>query len=192
MTKPQVLHDASGVITEIPNVGIVSAYGTAVPANGVQGYAPGCRFIKIDGNSIGTVSYINIGTRTSAAFVAEGLGGLISVSYVFGDAAPADGPFFVADRALVVQSIYVRITVAGSDAGAVTAAVKKANSTVSLTTGAQLHSGTINLKGTADVNQILSVTAGNAAIPDRWCIGLDVTGVTTAARGVISMILQPA
>lgn len=184
------LHDGTGEIAKDPDLGILHCYGSNIPTG--PGYAPGCRFIKTNGVSISTVSYINIGTKASANFVVEGLGGIISVSYVFGDATPIDGPFFIADRALVVQSIYARITVAGTDPGAVTAVVRKANSTVAISGGAGLHSGTINLKGTVDTNQIMSVTAGNASIPDRWAIGLDVTGVTTAARGVISMILQPA
>lgn len=67
MSKPLNLHDATGVILEVPNVGILDAYGATVPADGVSGYATGCLFRHTDGGD-GTALYLNEGTSTSADF----------------------------------------------------------------------------------------------------------------------------
>ena len=148
--------------------------------------------MKTNGTTIGTVDYVNIGTKAAANFVQAGLNGGISVNYVYGDATPIDGPFFVAYRDYLVISIVARVLVAGTDASAVTAQVKKANTGTALGSGEALHSGTINLKGTVDANQTVTLNAtGTITILDRFAIGLDVTGTTTAARGVISMVLVP-
>lgn len=191
MSKGLNLHTGDGIIAKDPNKGILHAYGDVIPTG--PGYAPGCKFLKTNGNSIGTVEYVNVGTRLAANFVSSGLGGAVSVPYVYGDAAAIDGAFWTADRSYLLLSIIARITVAGTDAGAVTAQVRKTNNGVTIASGAALHSGTINLKGTVDTNQImtLSTTPGITTIADRWSIGLDVTGVTTAARGVVSLLLLP-
>lgn len=104
--------------------------------------------------------------------------------------APADGIVFVASRAYTVKAIRVRPLVAGIDAGAVTAVIKKAPSGTAIAAGTALHSGTADLKGTINVNQTLTVTVTTIAAGDA--IGIDVTGVTTAATGVISIQLMPA
>ena len=108
--------------------------------------------------------------------------------------APADGFAFVANRAYTVKAIRVRPLVAGTDGGAVTLVVKKAPSGTAIAAGTALHTGTANLKGTINANQslTLSVTASDLAIAAGDCIGIDVTGVTTAAVGVVSIELAPA
>jgi hypothetical protein len=115
------------------------------------------------------------------------------VNYVYGDAAPADGVFFVADRPYFIVSAVARIIVAGTDPGVVTAQIRKANNTASLPAGAVLHAGTINLKGAVDTNQVVALVAneGTRTIQTNWSVGMDVTGVTTAARGVVSLLLLP-
>lgn len=67
MARPQVLHDGTGIIMEVPGVGILQAHGPTVPADGTAGYAPGCLFQHNDG-STGTMFYVNEGSVTSAAF----------------------------------------------------------------------------------------------------------------------------
>lgn len=67
MARPTNLHDASGVITEAPGVGILDAYGTTVPTDGEVGYATGCTFRHTDGGS-GTALYANKGTDTACNF----------------------------------------------------------------------------------------------------------------------------
>lgn len=186
------IHDGLGIIAKDPSVGILQAYGNTVPG-AVAGYAPGCQFHKTNGSTIGTVLYINIGTKASANFVSAGMAAAISVNYVYGDATPIDAPFFVADRIYTLQSIIVRPIVAGTDAGAVTGQIRKAASTGVLSSGVVMHSGTINLKGTIDVNQTLTLLTGAAVtVQAGTSIGLDVTGTTTAARGVVSLLLLPS
>lgn len=109
-------------------------------------------------------------------------------------ASSVDKVSFVATRAYIVKSITGRPTVAGTDAGAVTAVIKKAASATAITAGTALHSGTYNLKGTADTIQslTLSTTASDLLIPAGTCIGIDFTGTLTAATGVVTVMLAPA
>lgn len=186
------IHDGTGIIARDPAIGILHAYGSTVPAANTPGYAPGCRFMKTNGNSIGTVDYVNVGTKTAANFVQGGLTGGSTVSYVYGDASAIDGAFFVADRDYLVTSIIARVTIAGTDVSAVTGQIRKANNGTAIASGAVLHSGTINLKGTIETNQVMTLNAvGTITITNRFAIGLDVTGVTTAARGVITVAMVP-
>lgn len=48
--------------------GILDCYGTTVPSDDATGYAPGCHFKKVDGTTLDTVLYINIGTRAACNF----------------------------------------------------------------------------------------------------------------------------
>lgn len=76
--KTQQLHDSTGVLERLPNVGIMKAVGTTVPTDGSAGYAPGCLFIDTDG-AAGSQFYINEGTNTSCDFnllTGVGLSGL--------------------------------------------------------------------------------------------------------------------
>lgn len=108
-------------------------------------------------------------------------------------ASSVDKISFVATRAYVVKGITARVEVAGTDAGAVTAAVKKAASGTAIASGTALHSGTINLKGTAATNQALtlSTTDSDLEIPAGTAIGIDFTGVLTSATGVVTVTLAP-
>lgn len=105
----------------------------------------------------------------------------------------ADVSFFVANRDYRVIGITARIEVAGTDGSAVTGAVKKAASGTDIAAGTALHSSTINLKGTVNTNQALTVstTYADLDIPAGTAIGLDLTGTPTAARGVVSVFLVP-
>ena len=118
----------------------------------------------------------------------------VIVNWVYGDATPIDSAFFVADRAYRVHKILGRSTIAGTDGGAVSAVVKKAPSATAIASGTALHSGTIDLKTTADTSFsaiTLSATTAALDLAAGDAIGLDVTGTTTAARGVITVILVP-
>ena len=109
-------------------------------------------------------------------------------------AASVDKSFFIATRKYRVLGIIARVTAAGTDGGAVTAAVKKAASGTAIASGTALHSGTIDLKGTADTNQTLtlSTTDTDLDIASGDAIGLDFTGTLTAATGVVTVRLAPA
>ncbi len=189
MSKPLNLHDGSGQIAKSPSDGILEAFGPTVPTG--AGYAPGCVFIKTNGNSLGTVSYVNVGTKLVANFVPSA--GFLSINYSYGDALAIDAAFFVADRQYVVQSILVRPLVAGTDGGAVTAQIRKAPTGTAPASGTVLHSGTANLKGTIHTNQTLTLVAGLATltINNGNALVFNPTGVTTAARGLVSVLLLP-
>lgn len=119
--------------------------------------------------------------------------GLFVVSFVYGEALSIDQVFFVAHRAYKVKAITVRPLVAGTDAGAVTAEIRKAASGTAINAGTILHTGTADLKGTINTNQALTLTATAAdlLLAAGDALGIDVTGVQTAARGLVSVALQP-
>lgn len=120
-------------------------------------------------------------------------GGFMAITIPY-TASSVDQTYFVATRSYVVTGIIGRPTVAGTDAGAVTAVVKKTASGTAITSGTALHSGSFNLKGTAHTNQTLtlSTTASDLQIAAGTSIGVDWTGVLTAAVGSITVMLAPA
>jgi hypothetical protein len=109
------------------------------------------------------------------------------------NATSVDMVMFTASRACVVTGIIGRVDTAGTDAGAVTAQVRKVPSGTALTGGTVLHTGTYNLKGTANANQVLtlSTTDGALRLAAGDSIVLDFTGVLTAAAGCISVTCAP-
>lgn len=132
---------------------------------------------------------------------AHGAGGLpldqsppITVTGMYGELTPpTDLCFFVADRAYRVHSITVRPLVAGTDAGAVTGTVNKAPSGTAIASGTALHTSTFNAKGTINTNQALTLSATSSALnlAAGDALGIDFTGTTTAARGIVTVILFP-
>lgn len=109
------------------------------------------------------------------------------------DPGIADTSFFIAPRQCRVRSIVARIDTAGTDAGAVTGAIKKAASGTAVASGTALHTGTIDLKGTAATNQTLtlSATATDLELSAGDCIGFDLTGTPTAAVGSVTVEIEP-
>ncbi len=193
MSRALNIHDGLGEVAKDPSLGILLAYGSTVPAAATLGYAPGCQFIKTNGTGLSTTRFVNIGTRASSLFVTEGLSGAYAVSFNYGEATAIDDPFFVASRALQVQSIIVRPLVVGSDASGVTAEIRKAASGVAIASGTVLHTGSANLRVGANTNQTLALSATPATIllAAGDAIGMDVTGTTTAARGLVTVLLLP-
>lgn len=63
------LQDGTGTIAQTPGVGINIQTGSAIPANGSVGFAPGCVFLLQ--TSTGSVVYVNTGTLASCTFTAE-------------------------------------------------------------------------------------------------------------------------
>lgn len=121
-----------------------------------------------------------------------GDGGFLPVTAEW-TASSVDKVFFVADRAYRVKGAIARVTVAGTDAGAVTVAVRKVASGTAITSGTAIHSGTANLKDTANTNQTLtlSTTSTDLDIPAGTCLAVDFTGVLTAATGAVTVSLAP-
>src|SRR5690242_11980775 len=64
--------------------------------------------------------------------------------------------FFIANRPYRVKNITARVEVAGTDGGGVTAVIGKVPSGTAVASQTALHSGSINLKGTAATKQILT------------------------------------
>ena len=108
-------------------------------------------------------------------------------------ATSVDMTIFTATRACVVTGITGRVDTAGTDASAVTAQVRKVPTGTALTGGTVLHTGTYNLKGTANANQplTLSTTDGALRLAAGDSVVIDFTGVLTAAAGCISVTLAP-
>ncbi len=109
-------------------------------------------------------------------------------------ASSVDKTFYVAPRAMIVQAINARVEVAGTDGSAVTAVIRKVPSGTAITSGTALHSGSINLKGTAATNQALtlSTTATTVALAAGDALAIDFTGTLTSATGVVSVAMCPA
>lgn len=187
MSKPLSMHDGTGVIARDPARGTLLAYGTAVPALNAVGFAPGCKYVKIDGTTLGTIEFVNVGTRAAANFVQTSLNGPIAVPFAYN--APDDQPIFVADRAYTVVSIVGRVLVAGTG-GAATVQIRRCASGTAVSGGTAVHSGSFNLVGTVDANQ--SLTVNSPSLPSGSSLGFDVTGTTTSARGVLTVLLIPA
>jgi hypothetical protein len=118
--------------------------------------------------------------------------GFVNVNIEY-NASSVDKSSFVATRQYRVKAITGRVTAAGTDVSAVTAAVKKAASGTAIASGTALHSGTMDLKGTANTNQALtlSTTSSDLDIATGDAIGPDFTGTLTAATGVITVTLAP-
>lgn len=122
-----------------------------------------------------------------------GTGGFVPVNIEY-NASSVDKTSFVATRAYRVHGIAGSPTVAGTDASAVTAAIKKASGTTAIASGTALHSSTFNLKGTINTVQTLtlSTTASDLEIAAGDRIGVDFTGTLTSATGTITVMLAPA
>lgn len=118
-----------------------------------------------------------------------GAGGGETVTYYFGP-TPIDTPFWVAPYACTVTSISFRPV--ASAAGA-TLVVKKAPSGTAVASGTALHSNNFTLDGTANTNQAgtLSATAAARDLAAGDALGIDVTGTTTNATGVVTVTVVP-
>lgn len=123
--------------------------------------------------------------KTNAGFVFE------SVSWL---ASSVDQTFFVATRRMIVRSIAARVEVAGTDGGAVTAVIRKVPSGTAITSGTALHTGSINLKGTAATVQTLtkSATPSDLVLAAGDSLAIDFTGTLTSATGAVTVHLVPA
>ena len=131
---------------------------------------------------------------SSISFAGGGLGGteLVVAQYVYtAQSLAVDCPFYIADRSVTVLSINLRVEIAGTDAGAVTCQIRKVASGTAVASGTVLHSGTGNLKGTAATNQAitLSTTASDLTLPSGTALGFDLTGISTAAVGCVTVVL---
>lgn len=190
MSKHLNIHDGTGIIAKDPNQGILLAYGSTVPAANTIGFAFGCKFIRTSGTTIGTTEYVNIGTKAAANFVQTAQNGLVVASLVW-DATITDRTFFTApsNMAFTILSVVARVTVAGTG-GACTAQIRRPASGTAISSGAGVHSGTINLVGTVDTNQAMTITSPNLTAGQS--LAFDLTGTPTSAVGSVSVFMVPA
>lgn len=108
-------------------------------------------------------------------------------------ASSVDKTFFVADRSYTVKNVSVRVSAAGTDAGAVTLVVEKTPDGTAIGSGTNLSSDTANLKGTANtkVDLTLSTTASDLNLAVGDALSVNFTGTMTAATGVVTVSLAP-
>jgi hypothetical protein len=123
-----------------------------------------------------------------------GTGSFLTRSLNWTPTSSATAIMLVVPRTVVIQSIVARVETAGSDGGTVTATIYKAPSGTAIGSGVALHSGTINLKGTAATNQTLtlSTVAGALEVAAGSAIGIVFTGTLTAAVGGVTVSFNPA
>lgn len=116
----------------------------------------------------------------------------VTATCVYGEALALDSAFWIAPRACRVRSITHRPLVVGSDGGAVTALIRKVPSGTATASGTSLHaSGSFNLKNTINTNDAgIVVETDDRLLAAGDALALDVTGITTAARGIVVVALE--
>lgn len=114
---------------------------------------------------------------------------VFTVQWVYGEGTQIDNFFWTAPVACRVVGINNRPLVVGSDGSAVTAVVKKAASGTAIASGTALMSDTFDLKATINTNVAgtLSATSSDLDIAAGTSLGIDFTGVLTAARGCVTI-----
>lgn len=106
-------------------------------------------------------------------------------------AAEVDTHIFTAVRPCIVRAISYIPRVIGSDGGAVTLALMKIDAVEAPSAATIMHSGTANLKGTADTVQNLTLAAIAAlTLAAGNGLAIDVTGTLTAVVGVLTVELE--
>jgi hypothetical protein len=101
-------------------------------------------------------------------------------------------PVFVAMRRSVVVDIRGRVIVAGTG-GACTISFYKAPSGTALASGTLLHTGSYNLVGTVDANQVMTLAANldSLTLNVGDCVGYVLTGTATSAVGSVTVTIEP-
>lgn len=103
-----------------------------------------------------------------------------------------DNVLYIANCPMEIVEIVCMPVVAGTDAGAVTAEVKKASGTTATGSGTAVQSATFNLKSTIYTVQTatLSATKSTRELASGDRIGIDFTGTLTSAEGFIQIRLK--
>lgn len=113
----------------------------------------------------------------------------INLDYV---AALVTQKFFIAPRRSKIVDIRGATRVAGSG-GACTISFYKVPDGVAVASGTLLHSGSFNLVGTADFQQVLTLIANPDALimNPGDALGYVLTGTATSAVGTVGVTLEP-
>jgi spore maturation protein SpmB len=103
-----------------------------------------------------------------------------------------DQNIFIADTHYEVVKVLFVPTIAGTDASAVSADVKKVTGTDTPASGTTVLASTLDLKGTINtvVDRALTTTVANRKITTGNRIAVDFTGTLTAAVGLIQVHLK--
>ena len=160
---------------------------TVVAGNaGTGGNANGGNVNLIPGAATGTGTPGEVQINFSNA-------GFIPVSFNYLSTS-IDTSFFVASRAYRVKSIILRVETVGTNGLAVTANIKKAASGTAINAGGAVSlAAPFDLKAGANTNQtgVLSAAPADLEIAAGTAIGIDFTGVLTAASGTVTVTLAP-
>jgi len=99
---------------------------------------------------------------------------------------------WTAVRPMVVTDIVGVTRVAGSG-GACSIKLYKAASGIAVGSGTLLHTGTFDLVGTADTNQVLTLVADlpSTTLQPGDSLGYVLTGTATSAVGVVTVVMEP-
>jgi hypothetical protein len=100
-------------------------------------------------------------------------------------ASSVDQGVFTASGGWVLTAVKMTPRMAGTDGSAVTVMVKICDSGEAPTSGDNMLSGALDLKGTADTPQSGAVSAGTIATGK--IVALDFTGTLTNASGIITL-----
>lgn len=123
--------------------------------------------------------------------VDAGNGPFMKINIPYNTNSPLTLSACILPRKCVIQSITAVPDVASSNA--VTASVYQAPSGTALGSGAVVHSGSINLQGTAANNQALTLAAAAVAVAAGSRLGLVISGALGAAgSGVVTIAMTPA
>lgn len=193
------LQDALGILAQVPGFGITHAIASAVPADGGQGFAPGCQ-LEYTGFGTGQNSfYWNTGTFASCAFrpLNDSLVRVVVANMPL-NANNVDQAIFTADRAYQVVSVTEIHATLGTDGSAVNVQLTKDTGTNAPGAGTDLLTNNtgagFDLKATINTLQTGALTATLASLQlaagDR--LSLDYAGTITALAGVqVTVYLKP-
>lgn len=127
--------------------------------------------------------------RVFGAATAQACSEFIQLNYI---ATLVTQKIWVAPYPCVVTDIRGATRVAGSG-GACSIQFFKAASAVAVGSGTLLHSGTFDLVGTADTNQVLTLVNNPASLQLAAgdAIGYVLTGTATSAVGTVGITVEP-
>ena len=195
MSRRNEIQDATGVIRNMPGIGILQAAGTTVPSDGAAGYAPGCMFHHVDGAS-GTTNYQNEGSNTSADFNAVVLPG-VDLSSLTATAAEVNRTSDASARMVTTTATALSLTVTEH---AERVLLVNTNSTVANTFTLPASAGTGEtftvINNVVQTQGTVVVAAAGSDVMQGFCVAIDSTAgggtdtfATTATSDKISLNL---
>lgn len=114
----------------------------------------------------------------------------IQINYI---ATSVTQAVWIAPWPCIVTHINGRPRVAGTDGSAVTFSFYKVPDKTAVASGTLLHTGTYDLKGTADTNQSIALVTNSDSLTlaKGDAIGYALTGTATNAVGTVTVTVEP-